>query len=159
MFVVRIMRLLPVLLLLTFSAYAAPPVSVHDGDSLRVHGQRIRLYGVDAPELAQPFGKAARDYLRKLVTGRQVTCTPTDIDRYQRVVAVCEADGLHLNHQMVRAGYAWAYRCYSYQYLLTEWRARWHKHGLWCCNPVPPWAWRRRAPSLPYPPALADSLR
>jgi endonuclease YncB( thermonuclease family) len=54
-------------------AYAEPVCSNHDGDTFKLcNGQSIRLYGVDAPELIQPMGHEARDYLRKLLVGRDV---------------------------------------------------------------------------------------
>lgn len=98
--------------------------AVHDGDSLRCDGERIRLIGIDAPELAdsprckdarkarsdcdQKRAVASRDYLRSLTRG-EVRCTVEVRDRYGRALARCSAGGVDLNAAMVRAGHARRY--------------------------------------------------
>lgn len=74
-----------------------------DGDTIEIHGQRIRLWGIDAPESdqlcigpdSQPFrcGAAAALALAEKIGSRSVTCSPRDVDRYGRVVALCFAAG------------------------------------------------------------------
>src|SRR4030088_2301882 len=77
--------------------------SVVDGDTLEVHGTRIRLWGVDAPEsgqlcrdadsdLYQCGAKAAND-LDTFIARRPVNCTPVAEDQYGRTVATCSVGG------------------------------------------------------------------
>ncbi|WP_425905436.1 thermonuclease family protein [Nitrobacter sp. TKz-YC02] len=73
--------------------------SVVDGDTLEIHGQRIRLSDVDAPEsdhlcrgddsLQYRCGAKAANELARFIADRPVSCKGVDIDRYKRVVAVC----------------------------------------------------------------------
>ena len=73
--------------------------SVIDGDSLEIHGRRIRLFGIDAPESSQLCvrptgelwlcGQQASFALADRIGRAVVTCQPRDLDRYDRVVAVC----------------------------------------------------------------------
>ena len=64
-------------------AWSGQVVDVHDGDSLRVRradtGEvvRVRIYGVDCPELAQPYGADARELTAGLVLGQRVEVVPT----------------------------------------------------------------------------------
>jgi endonuclease YncB( thermonuclease family) len=92
--------------------------SVHDGDTLTLSGSKVRIWGIDAPELKQKCGGSAcgvvaRDALQELVKGRVVTCVQKDRDRYQRVVSSCQVSGADLGEQMVRSGNALDYRRYS----------------------------------------------
>lgn len=126
--------------------------SVIDGDTLEIHGTRIRLHGVDAPESNQlcmiqssksRCGQRASLALSDKIGGGVVSCTPRDMDRYGRVVAVCHAHGEDLNGWMVASGWAMAYRDYSADYVQQEQRATAAKVGIWQGEFVPPWDWRR----------------
>lgn len=81
--------------------------SVHDGDTLTIQGQAIRLFGIDAEELDEPNGPRARDALRALVRSTShVRCELTGEKSYNRMVGVCyTAEGVNLNEAMVRGGY------------------------------------------------------
>ncbi|MBY0323267.1 MAG: thermonuclease family protein [Reyranella sp.] len=121
--------------------------SVIDGDTLRVAGQSIRLYGIDAPELRQqcngwPAGEEARRALAAIVTNRLVECRRVTTDRYQRTVAVCRASGEDVGETLVRSGMAWAYATYSLRYLLPEWQAWFDGLGVHAHNCANPSAWR-----------------
>ena len=112
-----------------------------DGDSLSIGGQRVRLFGIDAPEFDQSCtragsswdcGKAAADQLAKMVTGREVRCIPTGTDGFDRVLARCSTiAGQDINRSMVALGYAVAFRKYSTEYVSAETAARNAKRGLW----------------------------
>lgn len=143
------------LLFLTFSAaqawaVRAMVVAVHDGDTITVNdGVRVRLFGIDAPELAQPGGRESREYLAGLVLRKQVELIVRDTDQYGRTVAVVQLlDGREANALMVQAGHAWVYRkfcrpCYGMR--LDETTAKMKGLGLWAGpRPVPPWVWRKR---------------
>ncbi len=88
---------------------------VSDGDTLRVDGQPIRLWGIDAPEAmqlctrdGQPYacGAEATVHLRAIVAGKLVTCTERTRDRWQRIVAVSIVDGVDIGAAMIESGYA-----------------------------------------------------
>ena len=111
-----------------------------DGDSLTVAGKRIRLFGIDAPEIDQictrggsrwACGQEAATQLSKLVTGMEVRCTPTGSDGFGRILARCTAGSVDVNRTMVALGYAVAFRKYSNQYASAEMTAKNNKRGLW----------------------------
>jgi len=130
--------------------------SVIDGDTIEIHGQRIRLYGIDAPEASQlcelggkPWrcGQASANALAEYVGRRTVTCKPRDRDRYGRLVAACSVGGARISAWMVREGWAVAYRRYSQDFVADEAAARAAKRGIWRSTFILPWDWRaqRRA--------------
>jgi endonuclease YncB( thermonuclease family) len=132
--------------------FPARVVSITDGDTLVVLSDkqqvRIRLHGIDSPERAQPYGTRARQFTGELAHQRDVTVVVRDYDRYGRVVAeIILPDGRNLNHEIVRAGFAWWYRQYArgdetLEQLERE--ARDARRGLWADSaPVPPWRWRK----------------
>ena len=126
--------------------------SVIDGDTIEIHGTRIRLNGIDAPESGQRCqnargtawrcGQQAALALSDRIGRRQVNCQQTDTDRYGRVVADCFAGGENLNRWMVREGWAVAYRQYSTAYIAAEDDARTGQRGIWQGRFDMPWDWR-----------------
>lgn len=112
--------------------------NVHDGDTLRCGDERIRLFGVDAPEVergrspAQPFAEEARKTLLQLTRGR-VACRFVTRDRYGRFVGKCwSSSSPDLNAALIRSGYTKEYRRYSKGlYAKPEAEARRAGRGLW----------------------------
>lgn len=142
---------LAVLLLLAAScspAAASQRLSVHDGDTLTLNGQRWRLWGVDAPEIQQtcgtaPCGVLAQGNLVKLTAGRTIRCTAVGRS-YDRLVGRCFAGDLDLSMEQVRSGWALDYRQYSRgAYAALEAAASARRLGVWATEFVPPWEWRR----------------
>jgi endonuclease YncB( thermonuclease family) len=124
---------------------------VIDGDSLEVADERIRLFGIDAPEHDQtcgrePCGEQAIDALKRKVEGRAVSCTQRDLDRYGRIVAACYLDGVDVGGWMVESGLAVAYTTYSTDYVGAEQKARQREAGLWedRASFEKPWEFRQR---------------
>ena len=101
-----------------------------DGDTIEIRGQRIRLFGIDAPESRQTCtdpkgasyrcGQRAAQALDYRISDSPVTCEPKDKDRYGRIVAVCRAYGEDLSAWMTGLGWALAFRRYSAQYIPAE---------------------------------------
>lgn len=129
-------------------------VSVTDGDTYDVRRSEggkvtIRLYGVDAPESDQPYGRAATKTARRYVGGKSVRVTVEDIDRYGRAVARISLQGGDLGAMLIRDGMAWHYDRYApneTEYARLEQQARNANRGLWSRpNPLPPWEWRDRS--------------
>jgi endonuclease YncB( thermonuclease family) len=126
---------------------------VTDGDGLRLNGERIRLWGVDAPEMGQecvlrgiPYscGLKAKNALTGLLWGKAPRCEEVHTDRYGRTVARCSVDGKDLGGEMVRLGWALDFRRYSNGfYAELEADARGHRRGLWAGEFERPSAWRK----------------
>ncbi|WP_248310358.1 thermonuclease family protein [Bosea sp. 117] len=127
-------------------------VHVVDGDSLEVGGERIRLDGIDAPELNQncgppekawPCGRRARAALEAAVKGREVSCRPLDTDRYGRSVSFCHAGDVDLARHMAEQGMAVAL---GLTYAGAEANARRARSGIWSGPFERPAEWRALHP-------------
>lgn len=132
------------------SSFYCNVTSVHDGDTLTCseNGQayKIRLNGIDAPELAQTRGQDAQRFSENMVGGHQVRILVTDIDRYGRLVSDVVLGDKRLNYELVRAGWAWWYQAYSKDQNLSvlEQRAKSSRIGLWAdVHPQAPWDYRK----------------
>lgn len=121
---------------------------VVDGDSLVMGDTKLRLLGVDAPELDQecsadgslwPCGKQARAQLRRKINGQIVSCTTWGEDRYQRLLATCSANRVELNAWLVMSGWAIDYGGYARE----EGEARRNASGIWRGQFENPGEWRR----------------
>ncbi|MBV0892886.1 thermonuclease family protein [Paracoccus sp. Z118] len=127
--------------------------SVIDGDTLEVHGSRIRLHGIDAAESGQVCterdgtkwrcGQAAALALAEKISRTPIRCEQTDTDRYERIVARCFSKREDLNKWMVSEGVAIAYRQYSSEYIGDEVRAREAGKGMWRTKFDMPRDWRK----------------
>jgi endonuclease YncB( thermonuclease family) len=120
---------------------------VIDGDSLEVKYAGlfsflrrpfpVRLYGIDAPELAQPYGQESRKQLASLVRRGGIRMDAVTIDRYGRTVGILYSRRRRdepVNVAMVRSGMAWWYRRYgarSLGFADAEAQARRRRRGLW----------------------------
>jgi micrococcal nuclease len=101
-----------------FADFAGKVVAVKDGDTLEVMREgvavRVRLYGIDCPEMGQAFGQRAKQAASDLAFGKTVKVIERDRDRYGRTVGeVILEDGRNLNRELVRAGLAWWYWQYA----------------------------------------------
>ena len=91
---------------------------VVDGDTLEIRGTKIRLYGSDAPESGQLCRRTGKDYrcgsqaaaLDDRIAQRSVRCEERDVDRYGRTAAGCFVGSVSLNDELVKQGWAVAYR-------------------------------------------------
>lgn len=140
------------------SAFKAVVTRVQDGDSLMakpLHGRtrevRLRLYGIDAPELRQKDGKAAWEALQTLLPeGSRIDVTPMDRDSYHRTIVLVRRDSQLVNLAMVQQGAAWVYDAHCKAPICVDLKAaeaaaRKQRAGLWRRKaPLPPWTWRER---------------
>jgi endonuclease YncB( thermonuclease family) len=128
---------------------------VSDGDSLRSGTLRIRLFGIDAPELKQKCadqngvlwgcGSAAQRRLVDLIGAeKELHCRLRDVDHFGRLIMQCFNGSTDIGAAMVQTGHAQAYRHFSDLYISDERQARKAGKGVWQGEFVPPWEWRRQ---------------
>jgi endonuclease YncB( thermonuclease family) len=115
-----------------------------DGDTLKSGTTEIRLYGIDAPELAQPCtdangkewacGRSAQTRLKALIGRKAVDCAPRDKDKFNRVVAICRTSSVpDLGEALVREGLAVNFGAAGKEgpYSSAEADAKSAKRGVW----------------------------
>jgi endonuclease YncB( thermonuclease family) len=123
-------------LIFAFGALAADltgQASIIDGDTLEIHGTRIRLWGIDAP---------AND-LDAFIARRPVNCFPISLDQYGRTVATCSVAGADLGDWLVRAGLALDWPQYSKgKYAASQRDAEHAGRGILAGSYVEPWLYR-----------------
>ena len=152
--------------LFVFPCYAKGPIrtvegvvtKVIDGDSMLVtatNGKKlnIRLYGVDAPEGGKPeqtFGKNAQRVLEEMVANKHVRLEIMAVSKSKSTVAIVWTVENVVNKEMLRNGWAWAYRQgigspYTTEYIALEEQARIERRGLWEeIHPQPPWEFSKQ---------------
>lgn len=127
--------------------------SVIDADTIEIHGHRIRLSGVDAPEGNQlcrdaesnhyRCGQQSANELSALIDRRPVQCIEVDRDRYNRSVAVCTVAGIDLGDWLVRGGLALDWPRYSDgAYADAQKEAERAGKGMWAGSFAMPWDYR-----------------
>ena len=143
-------------------------IQVADGDTFKLETAegtklKVRLYGIDAPETekankrtgkvskpGQPYGNEAYRALESKILDKEVKVDILAIDRYKRMVGIVYLDSGNVNLEMVKEGWAWAYReyldrPYASEYLDAEKEAREKKLGLWDMEkPIAPWDFRKK---------------
>ncbi len=126
-----------------FVSIAFGQIKVVDADTIIVNNEKIRLYGIDAPETKQycyiekeawPCGKQATEYLKNLLK---------DISPYGRSIGVCYIEDKNINSNLVESGWALAYQQYSKDYINVEKLASKKKIGIWQGEFIEPWNWRK----------------
>ena len=127
--------------------------SIIDGDTLEIHGTRIRLWGMDAPESSQfcrgedslqyRCGAKAANDLDAFIGGRSVSCIPISLDQYRRTVAACSVGGVDLGEWLVSNGLALDWPQYSKgKYDAIQRSAEHAGRGIWAGSYVEPWLFR-----------------
>jgi endonuclease YncB( thermonuclease family) len=132
-------------------------IAVHDGDTITLRTEtnkkKIRLAGIDAPELKQPYGVESRSLLREAVLDKSVLVETSRIDKYGRVIGKVKFDGQDINLKQIQLGGAWVYRANLKKlskedrgfYLEAEAQSKAIAAGLWKdSNAIEPWIWRKK---------------
>ena len=135
---------------------------VIDGDTIKIEKNKIRLFGIDAPEKKQqcqkPWltiffltlnksykcGEISTNKLKIKINNKFIICKSSNKDRYNRFIAECFKDKTNINRWMVSSGYAVAYRKYSKKFVSQENLAKKEKLGLWSGKFEMPWEWRKK---------------
>ena len=135
---------------------------VIDGDTIKIDSNKIRLFGIDAPEKKQkcqkPWlsisfltfnnnyqcGVISTNKLKSKVNNKFIMCKSNNKDRYNRFIAECYKDKTNINRWMVLNGYAVAYKKYSKKFVSDENLAKKDKLGLWVGTFEMPWDWRKK---------------
>lgn len=128
-------------------------ITVIDGDTLTVGATRVRLFGIDAPELGQtctkhggtPWGcgEWTRGQATARLQNRVGRCEMLDVDKYGRTVARCFVRNTDISTMLVENGLAQAYRRYSLDYIAAEKTAVVAGLGIWQGDMQPPHNYRR----------------
>ena len=79
---------------------------VRNGDTIEVVGVPVRLNGVAAPELGEPHGREAKNFMLNLVAGKTVRCKLNGGRSYARVIGVCYVGGQDIGASIIAAGLA-----------------------------------------------------
>ncbi|TVU51567.1 hypothetical protein EJB05_03002, partial [Eragrostis curvula] len=116
------------------------------GEEILARKYRIRMRGIDAPELNMPYGKESQNALVKLIGGRSVTIYVYGQDQFGRYVGDIYCDNVFVQEQMLKYGHAHHFKTYDKRPEFAKWEreARAANRGLWALqNPEKPWDWRR----------------
>ena len=135
-----------------------------DGDTIYINEYKIRLEGIDAPEMRQQCkkerlkissiigftfyknyscGEVSKENLELKIDRSKIKCISSTKDRYKRYLAKCFKDKINLNRWMVRNGYAVAYKSYTKDYVRDEEYAKKNKLGVWEGSFTMPEKWRK----------------
>ncbi len=161
------MRIVILFLIFTTNILAEEIIGIPkivDGDTLKINEYKIRLEGIDAPEIKQQCkkeklkissiigytfyknyncGEVSKKNLDAKIFGSKIKCVSSGKDKYKRYLATCFKDKINLNRWMVRNGHAVAYRRYSKDYVPDEEFAKENKLGLWKGKFLNPEKWRK----------------
>lgn len=134
----------------------ASEVRIIDADTIELDGTKVRLNGIDAPEMWQNcedinskmyrcgvYARVALQALIEAMSDEIVQCQYTGKDFYGRIIGECSIGKININMWLVENGWALAYRKYSKKYVENENIAKSNRVGIWSGNFVEPWNWRR----------------
>ncbi len=151
-------------------AFTARVIKVVDGDTLWVQKgkqtQRIRLAGIDAPELRQKYGEHARQALSELCLDQSAHIQPRTMGRRHPLpnltLAAVRCHGQDVGLSQLRHGMAWWSRqqarfqpaAEAQAFEIAESKAQFESLGLWGDeSPLAPWEWRSQHPEAAKTPA------
>ena len=137
---------------MAFAEWSGVVEEVVSGDTLKVNYEGglyyVRLYGVAAPKLSQPYGAAAKEATSNLVLGRSVDVNRIYADGNVDVAIVNVHDQYSVQAYLTGAGLAWVHNAACNEDICVRWQSMETQaldagYGLWAsANPVPPWNWK-----------------
>ncbi|RLN01138.1 hypothetical protein C2845_PM06G16040 [Panicum miliaceum] len=116
------------------------------GEEILARKYRIRMRGVDVPELKMANGNESKNALVKLIGGKRVTIYVYGQDQFGRYVGDIYCDGVFIQEKMLKNGHVWHFKTYDKRPEFAQWEreARASRRGLFASeNPEKPWDWRR----------------
>lgn len=131
-----------ILTLSTLVCFGTPTkvTRILDGDTFETEtGEKVRLIGINAPEISDIFGEEAKAHLSQLIEGQSVVLLPdhisNDRDRYNRLLRYVVLNGIDINKQMITDGFAFAYLKYHFdkseEYKQAQLTATKNNSGMW----------------------------
>ena len=128
-------------------------IKVIDGDTIMLDNKRIRLKGIDTPEIKQQClsksnkyidcGVAAKINLKQIIANKTLECSNSGTDKYQRHLAYCFVNGTNINLELVKQGYARNYLQNNIFFIYYETVVKINKIGLWNTKFEKPGEWRK----------------
>ena len=133
-----------------------------DADTIVLNGIKIRLHGIDAPEVKQicskpllsfklfsfskeyECGKYAKNKLFQFVNKKKIKCFLDKKDFFDRYLGTCFYKKKNINSWLVKNGYALAFSKYSKKYIFDQNFAKKNRLGIWKGSFEKPWHWRKR---------------
>ncbi|CAO2142665.1 unnamed protein product [Urochloa humidicola] len=131
------------------------------GEEILARKYKIRMRGIDAPELQMPNGKESKNELVKLIGGKSVTVHVYGKDKFERYVGDIYCGNVLIQERMLKGGHAWHFEYYDKRPKFAQWqrKARAARRGLWASeNPEKPWDWRREQRSANIQAAAAAKI-
>ncbi len=134
-------------------SFSALVTHITDGDTIWVKrasdpdGMNVRIFGIDAPEICQDYGRESTSALLNHLQNKTVTIASRARDKYGRTVALVNLNGKDVSAWMVENGYAWSYHSgrNSGPYAAQEASARQARRGLWASrSPTEPKVFRKK---------------
>jgi endonuclease YncB( thermonuclease family) len=126
-------------------------VRVIDGDTLILANKRIRLRGIDSPEIKQKCsgkyyrcGEIAKKELIDIIGNSEVKCSLGKTDKYKRILSYCAVKNNSLNYELIRLGLARIYINTNLLLRLAEFKSRFNKVGIWSVGFYAPSDWRHK---------------
>ena len=119
-------------------AVSGKVIRVSDGDTILIQSGsqkiRVRMYGIDAPELKQKYGEESKKYLEKRIMDKNVDIKVINQDQYGRKVGKVFYKNKDINLEMLETGNAWFYEYHAKHekdYRKAFKNAKEQKLGLW----------------------------
>jgi len=129
-----------ILVALIFLGTTTKVTRIIDGDTFEIEtGEKVRLIGINAPEISDIFGQESKQYLENLILNKTISLEvdklSSDRDRYQRLLRYAILDGIDINEKMLLDGFAFAYLRYDFsnsnKYEQAQLYAREKNKGIW----------------------------
>jgi micrococcal nuclease len=136
----KLIILITQIILISCLANAVKVKRVIDGDTFETDsGEKVRLIGINSPEISDVYGVESKNYLIKLISGKTIVLLSDvkshDRDRYNRLLRYVDLNGVDINKKMILEGYAFAYLKFQFsrfiEYRKSQFFAMEYGKGIW----------------------------